>query len=103
MKINEKALRNAVSRINADNDAGGYTLLLAWLLLRDDKSAVLIDRREGEFWVGRTEFDSPEVDNEVLVTSHFPLKKGCFYSTLICDAFDYDLEGEAVDDWTIES
>ena len=46
MKINEKALRNAVSRINADNDAGGYTLLLAWLLLCDGKAAVLIDRRE---------------------------------------------------------
>ena len=46
MKINEKALRNAVSRINADNDAGGYTLLPAWLLLRDGKAAVLIDRRE---------------------------------------------------------
>ena len=45
MKINEKALRNAVSRINADNDAGGYTLLPAWLLLRNDKAAVLIDRR----------------------------------------------------------
>ena len=71
--------------------------------LIDTEIPVLIDRREGEFWVGRTEFDSPEVDNEVLVTSHFPLKKGCFYSTLICDAFDYDLEGEAVDDWTIES
>ena len=58
---------------------------------------VLIDRREGEFWVGRTEYDSPEVDNEVLVSSRFPLKKGCFYSVQIRDVFDYDLEGEAVD------
>ena len=29
---------------------------------------VLIDRKEGEFWIGRTEFDSPEVDNEVLIS-----------------------------------
>lgn len=67
--------------------------------LIDVEMPVLIDRREGEFWVGRTEYDSPEVDNEVLVTSHFPLKKGRFYSTLICSAFDYDLEGEAVGFW----
>jgi ribosomal protein S12 methylthiotransferase len=57
---------------------------------------VIIDRKEGEFYVGRTEFDSPEVDGEVLVTSEDELKKGVFVNVKITGAEDYDLYGVVV-------
>lgn len=57
---------------------------------------VIIDRQEGEFFVGRTEFDSPEVDGEVLVTSAKPLQKGEFVHVKITGAEDYDLFGELI-------
>lgn len=57
---------------------------------------VIIDREEGEFFVGRTEFDSPEVDGEVLVTSEKKLKKGEFVNVKITSAEDYDLFGLVV-------
>jgi len=57
---------------------------------------VITDRKEGEFYVGRTEFDSPEVDGEVLVTSEDELKKGVFVNVKITGAEDYDLFGEVV-------
>lgn len=56
---------------------------------------VIIDRQEGEFFIGRTEFDSPEVDGEVLVTSDRLLKKGEFVKVKITGAEDYDLFGIA--------
>jgi ribosomal protein S12 methylthiotransferase len=56
---------------------------------------VLIDSREGDFAVGRTEFDSPEVDNEVLVKDpEKKLERGRFYKIRITGAEDYDLFGE---------
>jgi ribosomal protein S12 methylthiotransferase len=57
---------------------------------------VLIDRKEGNFYVGRTEFDSPEVDNLVFVTSEKKLYIGEFYSVLIKEAESYDLYGNAL-------
>jgi ribosomal protein S12 methylthiotransferase len=57
---------------------------------------VIIDRIEGEFYIGRTEFDSPEVDGEVLVTSARPLQKGEFVQVKITGAEDYDLFGVVV-------
>jgi ribosomal protein S12 methylthiotransferase len=57
---------------------------------------VIIDRKEGEFYVGRTEFDSPEVDGEVLVTSAKPLQKGEFVNVKITGAEDYDLFGVVI-------
>lgn len=57
---------------------------------------VLIDRHESGYAVGRTEFDSPEVDNEVLVSSNTPLKIGEFYPVKITDAESFDLFGEVV-------
>jgi ribosomal protein S12 methylthiotransferase len=54
---------------------------------------VLIDRKEGEFFVGRTEFDSPEVDQEVLIPSENDLKPGEFYNILITEPTDFDLYG----------
>jgi ribosomal protein S12 methylthiotransferase len=57
---------------------------------------VIIDKKEGEFYVGRTEFDSPEVDGEVLVTSATELKNGDFVNVKITGSEDYDLFGEVV-------
>ncbi len=54
---------------------------------------VLIDRQEGEFLVGRTECDSPEVDNEVLIKSDSDIKFGEFYDVLINRADAFDLYG----------
>lgn len=58
---------------------------------------VIIDRREGEWLVGRTEFDSPEVDPEVLIPStHKDLEPGMFCKALITRADDFDLYAEPV-------
>lgn len=51
---------------------------------------VLIDRKEGDFFVGRTEFDSPDVDNEVLVEADY-LPQGQFVEVEITGSEDYDL------------
>ena len=56
---------------------------------------VLFDRKEGEFFIGRTEGDSPEVDNEVLVpAANNYVRVGDFAQVKITDAMDYDLIGE---------
>ncbi len=57
---------------------------------------VLIDRIEGDYYIGRTEFDSPEVDNEVLINSASKLKIGEFYSVKISEADAFDLYGSVV-------
>jgi ribosomal protein S12 methylthiotransferase len=58
---------------------------------------VVIDRKEGEYFVGRTEFDSPDVDNEVLIdASKVYLKTGEFAVVKITDAADFDLYAEVV-------
>lgn len=54
---------------------------------------VLIDRKEGDYWIGRTEYDSPEVDDEVVVASRRPLHVGDFYQVIITSAMENDLEG----------
>lgn len=54
---------------------------------------VLIDRKEGDFFVGRTQFDSPEVDNEILVEDNNNIEIGKFYNVEIYDATEYDLYG----------
>ena len=58
---------------------------------------VLFDRKEGKYFVGRTEGDSPEVDNEVLVkaTKQFA-RVGDFAQVRIINADEYDLHGEIV-------
>ncbi len=53
----------------------------------------IIDRQEGEYFVGRTEFCSPEVDPEVLVSAAEHLEIGCFYDVHITDAEEFDLYG----------
>ena len=57
---------------------------------------VIIDRKEGDFFVGRTEFDSPEIDQEVLIADEFDLKTGNFYNILISKSTEFDLYGEPV-------
>lgn len=58
---------------------------------------VIIDRKEGEYYVGRTEFDSPDVDPEVLIPiSEKTLRKGCFYNVRITDSDDFDLYGTVI-------
>ena len=52
---------------------------------------VLIDRHEGDYYIGRTEYDSPEIDDEVLISSPTPLRIGHFYSVRITQALEHDL------------
>ncbi len=55
----------------------------------------IIDRKEGQYFIGRTEFDSPDVDNEVLIdASKFYVKTGEFVNVKIIDATEFDLYGE---------
>lgn len=57
---------------------------------------VLIDKKEAGRYLGRTEFDSVEVDNEVVVHSAKKLQIGEFVNVKITKAYDYDLEGEVI-------
>ena len=60
---------------------------------------VIIDRKEGEYYIGRTEFDSPEVDPEVLIKAadgHL-LHTGSFHMAKIVDADDFDLYATLVE------
>ncbi|MDN3593423.1 30S ribosomal protein S12 methylthiotransferase RimO [Zunongwangia endophytica] len=55
---------------------------------------VIIDRKEGNYFIGRTEFDSPDVDNEVLIdATEIYLKTGEYYDIEITEAADFDLYG----------
>ncbi len=57
---------------------------------------VLIDKKEAGRYLGRTEYDSVEVDNEVIIPATKKLLTGNFYQVKITNAFDYDLEGEVI-------
>lgn len=56
----------------------------------------IIDKKEAGRYIGRTEFDSVEVDNEVVIQTDKKLTPGSFVPVRITNAFDYDLEGEIV-------
>ena len=56
----------------------------------------IIDREEEDYYVGRTQFDSPEVDPEMLITKKKPLEIGSFYNVCVTGSEDYDLYGEVV-------
>ena len=56
----------------------------------------MVDKKEAGRYLGRTEFDSVEVDNEVVIHSDKKLSIGDFYNVKIDKAFDYDLEGEVI-------
>ena len=56
------------------------------------ETRVIIDRREGDWYVGRTEYSSPEVDPEVLIpVSERRLRRGCFYNAKITGAEEFDI------------
>lgn len=56
----------------------------------------IVDKKESGRYIGRTEFDSVEVDNEVIIQSTRPLKIGSFVSVKMTKAYDFDLEGQVV-------
>ncbi|MEE1099253.1 MAG: 30S ribosomal protein S12 methylthiotransferase RimO, partial [Alistipes sp.] len=59
---------------------------------------VIIDSRQGEYYVGRTQYDSPEVDCEILIpAAKRRLFKGRFYKVRILEGSEYDLYGEVVE------
>ena len=58
------------------------------------KMQVVIDRKEDGIWIGRTEFDSPEVDCEVLIEEEKELQIGTFYTVIITKAEEFDLHGK---------
>ena len=61
---------------------------------------IIIDRLEGDYYIGRTEFDSPEVDPEVLVKrSERELKIGQFYQVEVTNADDFDLYAKIINDY----
>ena len=56
---------------------------------------VIVDRREGDYYIGRTQYSSPEVDPEVLIHAHGrQLRRGVFYDVTITGAEEFDLYGE---------
>jgi ribosomal protein S12 methylthiotransferase len=57
---------------------------------------MIIDREEGDYYIGRTEADSPEVDNEILLKNTTRLKIGEFYTGRIMDADAFDLFAEII-------
>lgn len=57
---------------------------------------VIVDKKEAGRYIGRTEFDSVEVDNEVIIHSSRKLNPGDFVNVIITKAYDYDLEGDVV-------
>ena len=58
---------------------------------------VVIDSRQGDYYVGRSQYDSPEVDQEILIpTAEGRLRSGCFYNVRITSAEEYDLYGSVV-------
>ena len=54
----------------------------------------IIDRKEGNYYIGRTEYCSPEVDPEVLIPATCQLRIGEFYQVRITDSEEFDLYGE---------
>ncbi|NCC73488.1 MAG: 30S ribosomal protein S12 methylthiotransferase RimO [Sphingobacteriia bacterium] len=56
----------------------------------------IIDRKEGDFWIGRSQYDSPEVDNEILISGSYSLNPGNFYQIKITSAEAFDLFGVPV-------
>ena len=57
---------------------------------------VIVDREEEDFYVGRTQYDSPEVDPEILISKDTPLSPGSFYQVQVIDAQAFDLYGKVL-------
>ncbi|MFA6767013.1 MAG: 30S ribosomal protein S12 methylthiotransferase RimO [Parabacteroides sp.] len=80
------ALMNLQESISADVNASKI----------DKNLKVIIDREEDDFYVGRSEYDSPEVDPEILISKEQPLMVGQFYTVRITDSQAFDLYGVVV-------
>ncbi len=52
---------------------------------------IVVDRKEGDYYIGRSQWDSPEVDCEILITAHKPLRIGQFYNVTITQTEEFDL------------
>ena len=78
------ALMRAQARVSADLNAAKEGQIFK----------TIIDREEEDYYVGRTQFDSPEVDPELLITKERPLEIGAFYPVRVTGADEYDLFGE---------
>ncbi|MFI3331078.1 MAG: 30S ribosomal protein S12 methylthiotransferase RimO [Rikenellaceae bacterium] len=61
-----------------------------------EQMRVVVDRLDGEYYVARSEYDSPDVDQEILIASATKLEIGAFYLVKITDAEQYDLYGELI-------
>ena len=57
---------------------------------------VIIDRKEGDYYIARSQYDSPEVDEEILVAATEPLAEGDMVNIVVTDYDEYDLYGEVV-------
>ena len=61
------------------------------------KERIIVDREEGDYYIGRTQYDSPEVDPEVLIRKEDKmLKTGQFYDVVITDADEFDLYAKTI-------
>ncbi|WP_283390684.1 30S ribosomal protein S12 methylthiotransferase RimO [Millionella massiliensis] len=86
----KEARVDAIMELQRDIARGGNERLVGTI------QRVIIDRRDDDFWVGRTQYDSPEVDQEVLIPAVETLRPGEFATVRIVSADDYDLQGELV-------
>ena len=86
----KEARADAIMELQRDIARGGNERLVG------TTQRVIIDRRDDDFWVGRTQYDSPEVDQEVLIPAVEMLRPGEFATVRIVSADDYDLQGELV-------
>lgn len=86
----KEARADAIMELQRDIARGGNERLVGTI------QRVIIDRRDDDFWVGRTQYDSPEVDQEVLIPAVETLRPGEFATVRIVSADDYDLQGELV-------
>ena len=86
----KEARVDAIMELQRDIARGGNERVVGTI------QRVIIDRRDDDFWVGRTQYDSPEVDQEVLIPAVETLRPGEFATVRIVSADDYDLQGELV-------
>lgn len=86
----KEARADAIMELQRDIARGGNERLVGTI------QRVIIDRRDDDLWVGRTQYDSPEVDQEVLIPAVETLRPGEFATVRIVSADDYDLQGELI-------
>ncbi|HPR33967.1 MAG TPA: 30S ribosomal protein S12 methylthiotransferase RimO [Prolixibacteraceae bacterium] len=91
--LSQQVKEERLARIMELQQALSEKMMNKWI---GKRRKVLIDRIEGEHWIGRTEHDSPEVDGEVLINRNYPLKTGGFYTVEITGTEAFDSYGKPV-------